>query len=255
MSSVSKNYFCQEFNYLYGNYSKTEYLIIAHLRNKIPTICALKNIIEYYRNPVMDSNLSREINIEGTISTVHHLNQQQTNDYREHTKKMLNICEKKLEQMQKNNKNKDYCPILHTIIPNHHCVHCDHCSSHVYDRYERSLPPDKRDINESYFINKYYNRKECIKMIQKLYSCKCCYHHQILSRHYVNEYKEGTELDIFQPKQGDIIPSLSISPNTVYQSKLPKCYHNDCNCKCEEMLYSLIIDFDEMKHTFPFLSW
>ena len=250
--SVATNYFSYQFENLYydGYFTRDELVNMAALRSKIPTIQALTNIIEYTRPHKMCIDLKEEIRIQGKISSGIQLGNQAENDMKNYENQISEKCNKILQRMKEKNKNDpEYCTTVHSYFMGHDPLTCLHCKHHVMKNVRGSRGETRRgSINYSDFVQDYYSRNQIIDTIKNVYSCQCCYRHQI-------NMPDISHISDIEKPHGDIY----VYPNTKYQKKLPQKYHCLCDCKCMEVIFELagyVEDLDSYRsYSYGYDKW
>lgn len=262
--SVADNFFSKQFHdlYLSRRFNKTELVNMAALRSKIPSIEALSLVIDMARPPEMCFDLKEEIRIQGNISSAKQAQKQIENDYDEYEVLMEKRRKEMLEQMEENNRfASNFCPTVKQHFIGHNCTTCALCKNRAYKFVRGPRGGSRRgEITSSDFLQDYYDRDDAMNMLNNVRDCKCCIYHQInLSDYQVRDeptphscFDEitGEEFELISSPRGlqygDVLPSFKIYPNTHRQSKLPGCYHNLCDCKCNEAAFDIIHDVDTL---------
>lgn len=276
--SVAENFFSKQFYDFYkdGRFNRDELVNMAGLRSKVPSLEALANIIDLARHPVMCFDLKEEIRLQGTISTVSHAMVQIEKDYEQYEELMQEKRHNMLCQMAEQNKDDpQYCPSVHSHFIGHNVMTCVHCKSRVFKFVRGPRGGSRRgEITDADFLQDYYTRYDVIQMLQTLRQCQCCVRHQAKMVGYRRvvpfekpfrsflDFASEEEIEMitgYNMYDGDVLPSFKVYPNTHAQSKLPCCWHKECNCKCVNAISQLVCCMEELEmfrsHTSDFEKW
>ena len=234
--SMATNFLSNQFQDMYydGYFTRDELVNMAGLRSKIPTIEALTHVITYMRPHKMCFDLKEEIRIQGTITTSMQLSKQVERDLKSYEKEISDKCNKILQKMSDDNKEEpEYCTSAHAYFIGHNPLTCIHCKTHVLKNVRGSRGGTRRgSITSSDFVQDYYSRNDVVGMIENMYSCQCCHRHQINMPH-LQDIPHCYHIPKINKND------TKVYPNTVYQRKLPKTYHCQCNCDCVELVFEL----------------
>lgn len=258
--SVSANLASKQFQDLYetGLFNDREIENMAGLRQHVPLLQALVLITEYARPAKMNVDLQMQIQMQGIISTATQIQKAQKEDLSEHYK-LLDLARMDyLAYINDENDDPHRCPFTPGVtIPNHDYRSCVLC----WNGARHNLPDIDHNGNlttEATFLNRHCTNEEAVDLIRKLKNCRCCYKHQLsritkYDHHYtipeddvIYDLATGEEIKkIENPIEGDVIPCITVYPNTKTQARLPECYHSKCDCKCLSALSSLVVDMEE----------
>jgi hypothetical protein len=203
--------------------------------------------------------------LQGTISSVHHLSKQADEDFKKYEEMLQEKRKKMLRKMAEENMDDiTYCPCVHTHMIGHNPVSCYYCQSRVCKLVRGPRGgTSKGEITRFDFVQDYYNRYDVIRMLEILRHCMCCCNHQIEMSYYRRivpfeksfttflEYASNDEIELIetrQIKEGTILPSFQVYPNTREQSKLPTHFHRKCKCECVYYINFLVETMEELEH-------